>query len=52
MGSLHKLHPVLLHSDPACTTKKQALGPPQKYQYGDESVPMVLLGWMKSLNEP
>jgi len=30
-------------------TRKQALGPPQKYWYGDES---VLLGWMEFMNEP
>ena len=23
------------------TTRKQALGPPQKYRYGDEPVPML-----------
>ena len=32
------------------TTRKQALGPPQKYRYGDEEVP-VLLGWMEFMNE-
>ena len=26
----------------ANTTRKQAFGPPQKYQYGDEPVPMVV----------
>ena len=44
------------------TTRKQALGLPQKYQYRDEPVPMqhryrfisipVLLGWMEFINEP
>jgi hypothetical protein len=43
------------------TTRKQTLGPPQKYKYKDEPVSMhrywlifipVLLGWMEFMNEP
>ena len=29
-------------AEPPNTTRKQAFGPPQKYQYGDELVPMVV----------
>jgi len=52
----HAMFIMLLSS----TTRKQALGPPKKHRYGDETVPNrywfisipVHLGWMEFMNEP